>query len=210
MRFLFLLFVLWVSLILSSCSQHYAYTLYDHGMSGIGLKNSYLAKREASWVLARDANIAVVLHSRLNTDEFPRTNQLFRASASRIFTEQFPHASILSKGLNSGLSLPSSMALASTAYQNKCEILLIAELSTAENNLDSQFELSGGQFQNPGRNVERDHLVIQFLIYESLTGQLLDRIRLDTHAAYLKKESHAPMHLIEETLFRATSQLAAL
>ena len=180
-----------VSCVLCSCSFSYTASMLDSNLSNVGLTNQYRYERMARWRLAPNLKVAVNFTESVDHN-WPRTAKQIQALLSQEFIQHFSQFETVSTStLNDMLQ---------TSFEAGAEIFFHVRLTDVSNRLNSRQELQLGRAHFPDRPWGRDRLLMQFYVYETQTGDLLDLVTLSAKGAFLQSEDTIPLDLVQGSL----------
>ncbi len=189
-------------LFVSACTYQHTTDVYDKTMANAGLNDRHDYVRQGDWVLARDVQLALFPLADDAAPDTPRTALELNRVVIHEFTSAFAHATVFDT------STEAVPALLHEAFYRQCNVAVVVRLVDVNNQLNTWNEWQEGSHQHPDKSRGRDELTLQFLIFETQTQRLLDRITLTSEAAYFKSDDAIPLDLIAEAVQRFVDDIS--
>lgn len=179
-----------------ACTFNYGKAILTESLQKTQLADRHSVTRRSNWTLAETTPLALLGAKPLMKNDqglYARSLQRFNAQLSRQFLLNFPATS----------SLPATLTLHEAllvARHQGASLLVVPRFIEADNRLNSLSEMDEGAALHPGKTRGRDTLHVQILIYDAVTGALIDSASIVSEARYLKSDDKLPLDMLEMAL----------
>jgi hypothetical protein len=178
-------------------------------LARLGFANEFSYERASSWVLAKESRITVIT---ADPTGHPQARALFELNQAleKSFKHHFYHTTLVreldSKTAGSE-TLNTTWISQNTALVNS-DFLVVAKLLELENHLNTRAELNEGLNLHSNMKFGRDKTLLQLLIIDAKSHDLLDQIDIKGQAAFFAGSQSLPMDLIETSLDKVLLELS--